>query len=221
MNWLEKEPGHELEKKDEFGNEDTEKLINDNEAGGGPPDPGHADQATETETVYEIDKLGQLEKELEEKTRESSENYERFLRALADMENMKKRFQREKEELLRFAARPLIEKLLPVIDDFARAVNASKTTQDFDGLCQGVEMVQKKLLEVLRSEGVTPIEALNQQFDPQYHESLVVEDNPNLPDNVVIEEFQKGYMMRGRLLRPSLVKVARNRDNTEEPANNE
>jgi len=192
------------------GGEDREKGVTSCESAGETCEPVAVEGLESPGAPSESDRLAQLERQLEEKTRESQENYERFLRALADLENMKKRFQKEKEELLRFAARPLIEKLLPVMDDFMRAATASKATKDFDALCQGVEMVQKKLMEILRSEGVTPIEAVNQQFDPRYHESLAVEDNPNLPDNVIVEEYQKGYLMRGRLLRPSLVKVARN-----------
>ncbi len=218
MDRMEKQFDLEEEKEPGVNGEDSRQPGNDkdNELPEKSSELEDSQAPEDLQGVSEDDRLIQLEKQLEEKARESQENYERFLRALADLDNMKKRFQKEKEELLRFAARPLIEKLLPVMDDFTRAVTASKATKDFDALCQGVEMVQKKLMEILRSEGVTPIEAVNQQFDPRYHESLAVEDNPNLPDNIVIEEYQKGYLMRGRLLRPSLVKVARNPGSQEE-----
>lgn len=164
---------------------------------------------SEDEAPEEVDELALLRNHLEDKTRESEENYERFLRARADLDNMRKRFQKEKEEILRFAARPLVEKLLPVIDDFTRAREAAQNSRDFDGLLQGVEMIEKKLFELLQAEGVTVIEALHKPFDPRFHESLMVEETPDFPDNTVIEEFQKGYLMADRLIRPSLVKVSK------------
>lgn len=175
------------------------------------------DEAMESDVVEdgdevqlsEQDELTLLQANLEEKTRESQENLERFLRARADLENARKRFQREKEDILRFAAQSVIEKLLPVIDNFARARQAALQSRDFDGLCQGVEMIESKLMEILESEGVTAIDPLHEPFDPRYHEPLMVEDNSDWPDNTVIEVFQKGYLMKGKLIRPSLVKVSR------------
>jgi molecular chaperone GrpE len=159
--------------------------------------------------LSEQNELTLLQANLEEKTRESQENHERFLRARADLDNVKKRFQREKEDILRYASQSVIEKLLPVIDNFTRAREAALQSRDFDGLCQGVEMIESKLMEILENEGVTAIDPLHEPFDPRYHEPLMVEDNSDWPDNTVIEVFQKGYLMKGKLIRPSLVKVSK------------
>ncbi|MCR4400147.1 MAG: nucleotide exchange factor GrpE, partial [Syntrophomonadaceae bacterium] len=117
--------------------------------------------------------------------------------------------QREREEILAVAARHLVERLLPIIDDFSRALAAADESRDFDTLRAGVAMIEQKLAEVLRAEGVEPIEALHQPFDPHWHEALMVEEDDTAADNTVVEVYQKGYKMGGRLLRPSLVRVAR------------
>lgn len=193
---LELEPAEEMEMEPH-----TEPVLD-----AGEPSREEGENAREQQETGE---LGQLKAQLAEKTREVEENYERFLRARADLENLKKRFQREKEEILAFASRALVEKLLPVIDDFQRALEAARKKRDFETLNTGVEMIEKKLLSVLEAEGVEPLEALYQPFNPQWHEPLMVEENLDFPDNTVIEEFQKGYVMKGRLIRPSLVKVSK------------
>lgn len=193
---LELEPAEEMEMEPH-----TEPVLD-----AGEPSREEGENAREQQETGE---LGQLKAQLAEKIREVEENYERFLRARADLENLKKRFQREKEEILAFASRALVEKLLPVIDDFQRALEAARKKRDFETLNTGVEMIEKKLLSVLEAEGVEPLEALYQPFNPQWHEPLMVEENLDFPDNTVIEEFQKGYVMKGRLIRPSLVKVSK------------
>ncbi|MGI6452984.1 MAG: nucleotide exchange factor GrpE [Syntrophomonadaceae bacterium] len=153
--------------------------------------------------------LKKLKEELARCQQESQENYNQYLRAMADAENIKKRFIRERDEYIKFATLPLIKKLLPVIDDLDRAISMSQNSQDYEALYKGIEMIAKKLQETLSEEGVKQIEALNGPFDPQYHEPLTVEENQEYPDNTVIEELQKGYMMHGRVIRPSLVKVSK------------
>lgn len=156
--------------------------------------------------LEETDELTKLQESLAMAEDMAKKNQENYLRVLAEIENMRKRNQREREEYLKFASQPIIKKLLPIIDDFERAVNID-VTQDFESLYKGMEMIYKKLLEVITSEGVEPIEALGKPFDPQYHQPLMMEESSE-PENTVLEEMQKGYIMHGRVIRPSLVKVS-------------
>ena len=94
-----------------------------------------------------------------------------------------------------------------VIDDLERALDASHVNQDLEALNKGVEMIARKLQELIKNEGVEAIEALGKPFDPAYHQPLMVEGSSEEQENMVIEEFQKGYIMHGRVIRPSLVKV--------------
>lgn len=157
----------------------------------------------------EVDEITALKSELEKSQQESKKNYDLYLRSLAELDNFKKRAARDKEEYSKFALLPLIQKLLSVIDDLERALAQFNNSKDLDGLSKGVEMITRSLQEIIKNEGVEPIEALGQAFDPQYHQPLIVEENNEHPENTVIEEFQTGYILHGRVIRPSLVKVSK------------
>ncbi len=149
-----------------------------------------------------------LRQELEQKQEEAKKYYDMHLRSLAEADNIRKRAQREKEEYIKFAHVSMIKKLLPVLDDLHRAINTAQKSQDFESLSKGVEMTAKNLTDLLRTEGLEGIECLGKPFDPQYHEPLTVEPSDAYPENTVIEELQKGYMLHDRVIRPSLVKVS-------------
>ena len=157
----------------------------------------------------EVDEITALKSELEKSQQESQKNYDLYLRSLAELENFKKRAARDKEEYSKFALLPLIQKLLPVIDDLERALAQFDNSKDLEGLSKGVEMITRSLQEIIKNEGVEPIEALGQAFDPQYHQPLIVEESDEHSENTVIEEFQAGYILHGRVIRPSLVKVSK------------
>lgn len=156
-----------------------------------------------------VNELVQLQQELEKQNEEVRNNYERYLRALAEADNIKKRAQRDREEYLKYANAALLKKVLPVVDDLERAIKLSNQSQDFGGLYQGVAMIASSLNEILKGEGVEAIDCLGKPFDPQFHQPLTVEENDQYEENTVIEELQKGYIMRGRVIRPSLVKVSK------------
>lgn len=139
---------------------------------------------------------------------ESQRNYDNYLRALAEVENTKKRVAREREEYLKFANVNIVKKILPLIDDLNRAIEMARLSADVEALAKGVEMVANQLGEVLKGEGVTAIESVGKPFDPQYHEALTVQASDEHPENTVIEQFQTGYVMHDRVIRPSLVKVS-------------
>ena len=157
----------------------------------------------------EVDEITALKSELEKNQQENQKNHDLYLRSLAELENFKKRAARDKEEYSKFALLPLIQKLLPVIDDLERALAQFDSSKDLEGLSKGVEMITRSLQEIIKNEGVEPIEALGQPFDPQYHQPLIVEESDEHPENTIIEEFQTGYILHGRVIRPSLVKVSK------------
>ncbi|MBO8159155.1 nucleotide exchange factor GrpE [Thermosyntropha sp.] len=156
----------------------------------------------------EIDELTRLRNELEAKEAEAKKNHEMYLRALAELENFRKRAAREREEYIKYASLPLIKKFLSVVDDLERALESSEDNEDYQSLKKGLEMILKKMHEIMQTEGVEPIEALGKPFNPEYHQPLSVEESSEHPADTVIAELQKGYLMHGRVIRPSLVKVS-------------
>ena len=149
-----------------------------------------------------------LEVLLAEAKKEKEDLYDQFLRRTAEFENYRKRIERERRERSNLAAADIILELLAVIDDLERAVNTS-IENNTETYRQGVELILRQMLELLRKRDVKPIEALGVDFDPNYHEAVVHEPSPDHKDGEVIEELRRGYMIGGRLLRPAMVKVAK------------
>jgi len=148
------------------------------------------------------DRVAQLEAELAAKDSQ-------LKRMAADFENARKRQATEREELTKFAAERVMLNLLPVIDNFDRALQAARTATDVATVTQGVEMIYRQLQDLLTKTGVAPIEAAGVPFDPNLHEAVVrVPADENQPDNTVVEEMQRGYLLNGKVIRHALVKVA-------------
>lgn len=163
---------------------------------------------SEGSAMVEKSEIEILQEELQKKNEEAQNNYDQYLRSLAEVENMRRRTQREKEEYIKYAHESIIKKLLPIMDDFDRGILAASKSRDFDTLSKGVEITAKNLQELLKKEGVAEIDCLGKPFDPRYHEPLIVEPSEEHPENTVIEELNKGYTLNDRLIRPSLVKVS-------------
>jgi molecular chaperone GrpE len=142
-------------------------------------------------------------------TKERDEYYDRLLRKTAEFDNYRKRIDRERQQLAESAAADLLKDLLPLVDDLERAIKADAGSEGADSIRKGVELIHKQLVETLRKRGVTPIEALGADFDPHFHMAVAHEPAEGHRDNEVIEEFSRGYMLGERLLRPSMVKVAK------------
>ena len=157
--------------------------------------------------------VAELHRQLEEKTKEAEENYVRLLRLAADMENLKKRQERERAELLQFGNENLIKELLPVVDNLERALDHGRQLLAPEALLEGIEMVYQGFLKALDRFGVTPFDSVGQHFDPARHNAVMQEEAPGVPDCRVTKEVQKGYLMNQRLLRPAMVVVARNTQN--------
>jgi len=180
------------------------------------------DKGSQSETQVQEEKtapgaspgdLAELQHKLQEKTSEAEENYGRLLRLAADVENLKKRQERERADLIQFANENLIKELLPVVDNLERALEHGRQQEAPPALLEGIEMVHQGFLKALERFGVTPLESLGQPFDPAFHNAVMQEEAPEVPECSVIKELQKGYVMHQRLLRPAMVVVARNISN--------
>jgi molecular chaperone GrpE len=141
---------------------------------------------------------------------EAGKNWDLYLRERADLENARKRHQRDREEAIRFANDRLLREMIPVLDNLERAVgHAEQGDDDSQGLLEGVNMTINQFRKVLEDFGVKPINALGEDFDPNLHQAMGHVETTDQAPNTVTSEFQKGYLLNDRLLRPSLVMVAR------------
>ena len=162
----------------------------------------------------EKDPIKELEAKLEAKEKEAEENYDRLLRLSAEFENYKKRSSRETEDFRKFANQSLIKEMLSVVDNLELAMNSTNGHKAIDkDLLQGLEMTHRAILKVFEKFNVKPIDAKGHPFDPTFHEAVMQEETNDSPKNTVINELQKGYMIHDRLLRPSMVVVAKPKEN--------
>lgn len=153
--------------------------------------------------------IEELKKKLEEKEKEAKENYDRLLRTAADFENYKKRAAREKEDWTKFANEDLIRAILPFIDNLERAVNHAQKIADTGVLVEGVRLTLQQLLQALNKFGLSSFESVGKPFDPAMHEAMLVVETDKHEPSQVVEEFQKGYLLNDRLLRPATVSVSK------------
>jgi molecular chaperone GrpE len=140
---------------------------------------------------------------------EAAKNRDLYLRTLADLENYRKRVQREKEDLSRFANENLLRELLPVLDKLERAIEHARSDQSNGGILQGVEMTLSQLAKVLEKSGIKPVAAVGEPFDTARHEAIGQEESSEHAPQTVVRELQKGYLLNDRLLRPAMVVVAK------------
>lgn len=159
-------------------------------------------EAIEDETV-------QLRNELTQALSDTKVHQEQYLRTLADMENLRKRTQREKEELAKFANENILREILPVIDNLERAVEHAEQAESNDGLFEGVQMTLTQFSQLLGKFGVESVEAVGQIFDPAYHQAMGQMESEEHPVNTVVQQMQKGYQLNERLLRPAFVMLAK------------
>ena len=175
------------------------------EAAGEPAEA--ATEAVEEGEVQEAEEKSP-EAEIEALNAKLAENAERMKRLQADFENFRRRTRQEKEELSNMVIQGFITELLPLVDNFDRAMAAEAT--DAEKFQQGVEMIYNQLTEILKNKGMEVIDVTDAKFDPNFHQAVMRVQNPDLEDDTIAAERQKGYMVKGKVIRPSMVQVVAN-----------
>jgi molecular chaperone GrpE len=151
--------------------------------------------------------LDEQVQQLQEAVREANDQ---LLRKAAEFENFRKRLVREKEESIKYANAALLNDIVPIIDDFERAIQSAADSKDFDAFHKGVSLIEKQMVSMLeRNWGLKRFSANGELFDPEKHEAIAVEETDQHDSEVVLEDYQKGYLLHDRVLRPAKVKVAR------------
>lgn len=167
------------------------------------------DTATHPDDAMETDAQESAAVDVSELQKQRDDLYDRLLRTSAEFDNYRKRIERERQQATESASSGILSDLLPLVDDFERALDAPAGTDGGDAYRQGVELIYKQLLDLLRRRGVRPIEALGADFDPHFHQAVSYDPVEGHRDGEVLEEFRRGYMLGDRLLRPAMVKVAK------------
>lgn len=148
-----------------------------------------------------------LSRLLAEQTKRADENYDRLIRLQADYDNFRRRTRQEKEDIYKYASERLITDMLPVLDNFDLALSAEGNT--VESFKAGMQMIYKQLLDVLAAEGFAQIPAIGEQFDPIKHEAVQRVESTEHPDNTIVEEFRRGYYLKDKVIRASMVKVVK------------
>ena len=211
----------ELKKKDEQRLDEMQKEIDEatvSEEGAADqetsenstPDSQSADAPdTESENVEDAEeKADDAAKQIEKLTADLADSESSLKRLRADFENYRRRTTKEKEEIGAVVCQEIIKDMLPLLDNFERAL--STDAQNSEKFREGVEMICKQFVEILKKHGLEPIETKDAPFDPNFHQAVMREENPDLEDDTISAELQKGYMVKGKVIRPSMVKVVAN-----------
>jgi len=162
------------------------------------------------EKVHDIEgEQEDLMAKLQEAENKAAENYDKYVRAMAELDNYKKRTLREKTEAIRYGNENLLREILPLADSMERALGHACSSDDFEAFKEGLRMLQEQFLSCLQKHGVERIEAVGKDFDPNVHEAMLQVESDEHEDSKVVGEFEKGYLLNGRLLRPAKVSVCR------------
>ncbi|WP_036688049.1 nucleotide exchange factor GrpE [Paucisalibacillus globulus] len=189
-----------MEEKDVTGIE--EELEEQQETEGNEPEV--IEQVEVTSDME--DETGKQNEEINKLQQEKEDIYQRFLRIQAEFDNFKKRSIKEREAAAKYKAQDLATELLPAIDNFERALQV-EVNEENKGLLDGISMVYRQLIDALNSQGIESIEAVGQEFDPNIHQAVMQVEDESKESNIVLEELQKGYLIKDRVIRPAMVKV--------------
>ena len=173
-----------------------------------PPEPAAGNGATDQQGAAVLEDLEALRTRVAEAERDRDKYLDLLQRTRADFENYQKRIQRDMQQERKYAALPLAQELLPALDNLERALVAAKQTGDGNALVQGVNIVYSQLLDALKRQGITRIDALNQPFDPTLHQAVMQQASPDHGPGMVLQVLQEGYMLHDRVLRPASVVVS-------------
>jgi len=165
------------------------------------------EEAKETSGGKEDKKKKKADKKEQAYEEKIAELNDRVMRQMAEFDNYRKRTEKEKSQMFEIGAKDIIEKVLPVVDNFERGLSALSDEEKESAFAQGIEKIYKQLTQVLTDAGVEPIEAVGKEFNPDFHNAVMHAEDENLGENIVAEEFQKGYTYKGSVVRHSMVKV--------------
>lgn len=201
----------EMKKKDEQKLEEMQQEIDEAEAAQEDAAEGSEEEAPEeaaSEAAAMQEEIEALKGQVEKLTGDLQEKKDRLLRLQADFDNFRRRSAKEREEISAVVTQNFCKDMLPLLDNFERAMAAE--TKDVEAFQKGVEMIFTQLQEVLKKNGLEQIEAVGQKFDPNFHQAVMRVEDPEKEDDTVAQELQKGYMVKGRVIRPSMVQVVSN-----------
>lgn len=200
-----------MKKKDEQKLEEMQQEIDEAEAAQEDAAEGSEEEAPEeaaSEAAAMQEEIEALKGQVEKLTGDLQEKKDRLLRLQADFDNFRRRSAKEREEISAVVTQNFCKDMLPLLDNFERAMAAE--TKDVEAFQKGVEMIFTQFQEVLKKNGLEQIEAVGQKFDPNFHQAVMRVEDPEKEDDTVAQELQKGYMVKGRVIRPSMVQVISN-----------
>lgn len=172
------------------------------------PESGDAQEKPEEKEGQKAEKKGFFKKKEDPRDQKIEELTDQLRRTMAEFDNFRKRTEKEKSAMFEMGARDILEKILPVVDNFERGLASIPEEAKGSSFATGMEMIYKQLVKMLEDVGVTPIEAVGKEFDPNFHNAVMHVEDENLGENVVAAELQKGYMYRNTVIRHSMVQVA-------------
>lgn len=186
--------------------EETAEAVETEETCEGAEETAASEEATEKKGFFK--KKDKKEEKKDPRDEKIEELNDKVLRQMAEFENYRRRTDKEKSQMFEIGAKSIVEKILPVIDNFERGLAALSEEEKQGAFAQGMDKTYKQMLAGLAEAGVTPIEAVGNEFNPDYHNAVMHIEDENLGENIVAEEFQKGYMYKESVVRHSMVKVA-------------
>ena len=198
----------ELKKKDEQKLEEMQQEINAVDVDEADEAEEAASESAESENEETQEPQDEAAAQIEKLTAELKEKEDRVLRLQADFENFRRRTSKEKEELSAVVTQGMLKDMLPLLDNFERAMAAE--AKDGEAFQKGVEMIFTQFTEILKKNGLEHIEVEGQKFDPNFHQAVMRVQNADMEDDDIAQELQKGYMVKGRVIRPSMVQVVAN-----------
>ena len=184
---------------------ETDAVVNTNMEDG----EGTVQEETQDDVVVPADLTNEEIVDLKKKADERDTYLDQLLRTKAEFMNYQKRVVKEHESTAQFAVQNLVLDFLPELDNFDRALKLADNSKDFDKFVEGIKLIEEQLFKVLGKYGVEPIETVGKAFDPNLHEAVMEEENNDMPHHTIIDEFQKGFFLKERVIRPSKVKVSK------------
>ncbi len=190
----------------ENNNAEEQAVVNETEAAETVVDSEHteANGDTSEQTTQQV----VSKEELDRVQAHADDQTQRLLRAQADFDNFRRRTQKEKEDLAKYASAQLITDLIPVIDNFERAMATKPDHPELESFGKGIDMIFRQLSDVLKNAGLTTMETVGQPFNPEFHQAVMQVESDEHEEGIIVEELQKGYVLKDKVLRPAMVKVS-------------